>query len=167
MTDSFYPGGVTTRFKSGVNSSGPISNRSAYQFGVIGTTSDGYVDYGDLQRLSLASSLLHIDYSRDHLVNPANSFGTTFNPVTWRVGSIYDITQAIAAYAQITNGVDPLGSLITTPLSQRDAKLTTAMQYEVGLKSQFLGGRAQTTLALYYLTKKNLLSVDPTDPKVV
>ena len=109
----------------------------------------------------------HIDFNRDDLVNPANSFGTTFNPVTWRVGGVYDITQMIAAYAQITNGVDPLGSLITLPLSQRNAKLTSAMQYEIGLKSQFLGGRAQTTLALYYLTKENLLSVNPTDPTIV
>jgi iron complex outermembrane receptor protein len=38
------------------------------------------------------------------------------------------------------------------------------MQYEIGLKTQLLGGRAQSTLALYYLTKDNLLSVDPTDP---
>jgi iron complex outermembrane recepter protein len=73
----------------------------------------------------------------------------------------------IAAYAQITNGVDPLGSLIALPLSQRHAKLTSAMQYEIGLKSQLLGGRAQTTLALYSLTKKNLLSVNPADPTVV
>jgi iron complex outermembrane receptor protein len=84
--------------------------------------------------------------------------------VTWRVGGVFDITRAIAAYAQITSGVDPLSSLITLPLSQRDAKLTRAMQYEVGLKSQFLDGRGQATLALYYLTKEDLLSNDPTNP---
>jgi iron complex outermembrane receptor protein len=80
------------------------------------------------------------------------------------MGGVYDVTQALAAYAQITRGVDPLGSLITLALSQRDAKLTSAMQYEIGLKSQFWRSRAQATMALYYLSKKNLLSSDPNNP---
>jgi iron complex outermembrane receptor protein len=119
-----------------------------------------------VERFKLLAGLRydHIDYRRDDLINAANSFDTSFDPVTWRVGGVYDITQALAAYAQITRGVDPLGSLITLPLSQRDAKLTSAMQYEIGVKSQFLGGRGQATLALYYLTKKNLLSNDPNNP---
>ena len=33
-------------------------DRAAYQIGVIGTKSNGYVDMGDSRRLSLASSLL-------------------------------------------------------------------------------------------------------------
>lgn len=78
----------------------------------------------------------------------------------------YDITPTIAAYAQITRGVDPLGSLITLPLSQRETKLTTAIQYKLGVKSQLLNGRAEGTLALYYITKENLLSCDPANPTV-
>jgi iron complex outermembrane recepter protein len=79
---------------------------------------------------------------------------------------VYDLTQSLAAYAQITRGVDPLGSLITLPLSQRDTKLASAMQYEIGLKSQFLGGRGEGTLAGYYVTKENLLSREPGNPTV-
>jgi iron complex outermembrane recepter protein len=84
-----------------------------------------------VERFKLLAGLRydHIDYRRDDLINTANSFDTSFDPMTWRVGGVYDITPALAAYAQITRGVDPLGSLITLPLSERDAKLTSAMQY--------------------------------------
>jgi iron complex outermembrane recepter protein len=58
VTDVLFSGGSYDTFQAGVNSSGPISNRAAYQFGVIGTTSDGYVDYGDLQRLSLITETI-------------------------------------------------------------------------------------------------------------
>ena len=70
-----------------------------------------------IRRYNLLAGLRydHIDFNRDDLINPANSFGTTFNPVTWRVGGVYDFTQALTAYAQITTGVVPLGSLITVP----------------------------------------------------
>jgi iron complex outermembrane receptor protein len=108
----------------------------------------------------------YLDFTRDDLINPANGFDKTFTPFTWRVGGVYDLTQSLAAYAQITRGVDPLGSLITLPLSQRDTKLASAMQYEIGLKSQFLGGRGEGTLAGYYITKENLLSREPGNPTV-
>jgi iron complex outermembrane receptor protein len=108
----------------------------------------------------------YFDYTRDDLINPANGFDKTFTPFTWRFGGVYDLTKGLAAYGQITRGVDPLGSLITLPLSQQNTKLASAMQYEIGLKSQFLGGRAEGTLAGYYITKENLLSRDPSNPTV-
>jgi iron complex outermembrane receptor protein len=106
----------------------------------------------------------HIDYSRDDILRPMNSFDTTFTPFTWRVGSVLDITRTVALYGQITRGVDPLDSLITLPARQRDFKLTTGMQYEMGVKTQFFGGRAQATLAGYYIEKKNLVTPDPANP---
>ncbi|MGE3539584.1 MAG: TonB-dependent receptor [Candidatus Tectimicrobiota bacterium] len=109
----------------------------------------------------------HIDYSRDDILRPSNSFDKTFTPFTWRVGSVFDITRSVALYGQITRGVDPLDSLITLRISQRDFKLTTGMQYEMGLKAQFFDGRAQATLAGYYIEKKNLLAPDETNPTLL
>src|SRR5688572_4365803 len=58
VTDVLLSGGSYDTYRVGLNTTGPLTNRMAYQFGVIGTSSDGYVDNGDWQRLSLASSLL-------------------------------------------------------------------------------------------------------------
>jgi iron complex outermembrane receptor protein len=108
----------------------------------------------------------YVDYSRDNLISPELSFDKTLDPLTWRVGGVFDLTRSLALYAQISSGTDPLGSLITLSLSESDFDLATAQQYEVGLKTQFLGGRGEATLAGYYIVKKDLLTTDPTNPDV-
>lgn len=57
VTDVLLSAGLYNTYRIGVNSSGPLLDRAAYQIGILGTTSEGYVDRGDLQRLSMASSL--------------------------------------------------------------------------------------------------------------
>lgn len=106
----------------------------------------------------------HLGFSREDLLRPERSFDTTFTPFTWRVGSVLDLSQAVALYAQITRGVDPLDSIITLPFRQRNFSLTTGLQYEAGVKTRFLDGRIQTTLAGYYIVKKNLVTADPANP---
>lgn len=108
----------------------------------------------------------YIDYARTNLVTPDLSFNKYLSPVTWRVGGVFDVTRDLALYAQIARGVDPLGSVITLSLGESEFKLATAMQYEVGLKTRFLNGRGQATLATYYIVKENLLTPNPADPNV-
>lgn len=108
----------------------------------------------------------YVDYTRKNLIARDLSFNKTLSPLTWRVGGVFDVRRDLALYAQITRGADPLGSIITLSRSEREFKLATAMQYEIGLKTQFLEGRGQATLATYYIVKKNLLTPNPTDPEV-
>jgi iron complex outermembrane receptor protein len=108
----------------------------------------------------------YIDYERDNLITPELSFDKTLSPLTWRVGGVLDLTRSLALYAQISSGTDPLGSLITLSLSESEFELTTAQQYEIGLKAQFLKGRGEATLATYYIVKEDLLTTDPTNPDV-
>ncbi len=71
-------------FRLGAAASGPISERAAYQVAAIGTKSNGFVDRGESERVSLASSLaldvtqdLTIKFSLDGTVNkPDRYFGT-------------------------------------------------------------------------------------------
>ena len=108
----------------------------------------------------------YIDYSRTNLITPNLSFNKYLSPFTWRVGGVFDVLRDLALYAQIARGIDPLGSVITLSRVERDFKLATAMQYEIGLKTRFLDGRGQATLATYYIVKKNLLTPNPADPNV-
>ena len=58
LTDVLFSGGSYNTYQLGANTTGPITDRAAYQIGLIGTKSDGYVDIGDSLRVSMASSLL-------------------------------------------------------------------------------------------------------------
>jgi iron complex outermembrane recepter protein len=125
---------------------------------------EGLLRVTDRFKLVAGLRVDYIDYSRDDFIDATRSFDKTYSPVTWRVGSVFDVTKAVSLYGQITRGVDPLSSLITLPFRQRDTELTTAYQYEIGLKTQLFEGRAEATLATYYLVKHNLQTPNPNRP---
>ena len=130
----------------------------------VAVFTEGLLRVTDRFKMVVGLRVDHVDYTREDLINSSRSFDKTFDPFTWRVGGVFDVTKAVALYAQITRGVDPLNSLITLPFRQRDTKLTTAQQYEIGLKTQFLEGRGEATLATYYLVKHDLLTPNPARP---
>ncbi|GBU17298.1 ferrichrome iron receptor precursor [Methylobacterium sp.] len=103
---------------------------------------------------------------RDDLRNPANSFTKDFEAVSYRFGAVFNPTPESALYAQYATAVDPVGSLISLSVTQKDFKLSTGEQVEVGYKQSFWGGRGEFTLAGYRIGKDNLLVADPNRPAV-
>lgn len=125
-------------------------------------------------RLSLADNLALIGglryeaprIHRDDLINPANTFSARFQALSYRLGVVYNPVPDMALYAQYSTGIDPVRDLLSLSVSQRDFKLSTGRQVEVGVKQTFWGGRGEFTLAAYRITKDNLVSVDASNPGV-
>ncbi|MET0293096.1 MAG: TonB-dependent siderophore receptor [Steroidobacteraceae bacterium] len=88
-----------------------------------------------------------------------------FKPLTWRLGSVFELTPETSLYAQYVVGNDAAGSLVSLPAANA-ARLQTGRQAEIGVKQGFLGGKASWTLAAYRITKNNLVSRDPLNPNV-
>ncbi|MBA4760044.1 TonB-dependent receptor [Sphingosinicella sp.] len=84
----------------------------------------------------------------------------TLSSTTWRLGAVYQPSEALSVYAQYATAVDPLGTLTTFATSSEQFQLTYAngYQYEVGIKGLFLDGRGNFTLAAYRLVKQNLFT---------
>ncbi|WP_163414026.1 TonB-dependent receptor domain-containing protein, partial [Escherichia coli] len=57
---------------------------------------------------------------RDDLRNPANSFTKDFEAVSYRFGAVFNPTPESALYAQYATAVDPVGSLISLSVTQKD-----------------------------------------------
>ncbi|MEH3146651.1 MAG: TonB-dependent siderophore receptor [Methylobacterium frigidaeris] len=119
-------------------------------------------------RLSLIAGLRYEapTIHRSDLRNPANDFSKSFQALTYRVGAVFNPTPDSALYAQYATAVDPVTGLISLPVSQRDFKLSTGQQVELGYKQAFWGGRGEFTLAGYRITKDNLLTVDINNPGI-
>jgi len=116
------------------------------------------------QNLRLMAGLRHdqikLDrnsFNLDGSFNSANAFERSFNPNSWRLGTVYDINPSWVGYAQWSSGADPVGSNIFLVNGNQNFDLTSAQQWDVGMKSIFLGGRAEATLALYHIERKNIL----------
>jgi iron complex outermembrane recepter protein len=116
------------------------------------------------QNLRLMAGLRHdhIKLDRDSFnldgsFNSTNAFERSFNPNSWRMGAVYDINSSWVGYAQWSSGADPVGSNIFLVNGNQNFDLTNAQQWEVGMKSIFLDGRAEATLALYHIERENIL----------
>ncbi|MFE1597844.1 TonB-dependent receptor [Methylobacterium sp. ID0610] len=94
------------------------------------------------------------------------AFTKTFESLSYRFGAVYNPVPDLALYAQYATAADPLGSLITTSVSQAQFNLATGEQIEAGAKGIFAGGRGEWTLAAYHIAKDNLLVPDPDRPTV-
>jgi iron complex outermembrane receptor protein len=135
------------------------------------TRTDQYAFFVE-DRLSLTGRLTvigglrtdRLDYRRTELVAPTGSFDRKLDALGWRIGAVYALDRDLALYAQAAEGTDPVGSIITLPITQRDFNLSRGRQYEAGVKQSLLGGRAEWTLAVYEITKNDLLTRDPADP---
>jgi iron complex outermembrane receptor protein len=103
------------------------------------------------------------DYERTNLLN-RTKFGGKFSDTTWRIGVVYQPIEALSLYAQYATAVDPIGSLASLSASQVDLDLTTGKLIEVGIKQRALAGRLEWTLALYDITKEDLLIADLSTP---
>ena len=96
-------------------------------------------------------------YNLDGSFNATNAFERTFRPLSWRLGVVYEFTPSVVTYGQWTSGADPVGSNIFLVNGNQDFDLTDAEQWEVGVKSQFLDGRAEVLLAGYYIEREDIL----------
>jgi iron complex outermembrane receptor protein len=75
-----------------------------------------------------------------------------------RVGIVYQPTANLALYANVARGFRPNSgiSLENTPFPAESSR-----SYEVGVKFDGAGGKLSSTLALYKIAKKNVLTTNP------
>ncbi len=106
----------------------------------------------------------HIVLNRDDFGNAANSFEKTFADLTWRLGTVYNLTPDLALYGQYATAVDPVGGILNLSASNRGFTLATGKQAEVGVKQSLMNGRAEWTLAGYHIVKSDITSRVPGNP---
>lgn len=96
--------------------------------------------------------------TRYNLVTGQEEFEKSYSALTGRIGVVYTPVKDLAFYASYTTGIDPVGGLITLSTANSNFDLTTAEQYEAGVKAVFWEGRGEWTLAVYDITKYDLLA---------
>jgi len=78
--------------------------------------------------------------------------------VTPYAGIVYDLSEVHSVYASYTSIFKPQGS------RDRNGEILdprTGDNYEIGLKSEFFGGRLNSAIALYQIRQDNLAEADP------
>jgi iron complex outermembrane receptor protein len=96
-------------------------------------------------------------------LNTATSFHSTFHPTYYRAGLVYDVLPALTLYGQFVTAQDPPSSNVFLANAGQITRLSGSKQGEIGAKSVFLDGRAQTTLSLYTIQRDNILVTTSND----
>ncbi len=124
-----------------------------------------------LPALKLVSGLRYddIDMKWSYLNAPSSSTppthrANTWNPLSWRLGTTYDVTSDTTLYAQYANASEPGGTLWLLNAQQSQLDLTRGRQVELGLKQAIPALRAELHLAAYQITKTNIFVPDPAAP---
>ncbi|MDV6344033.1 TonB-dependent siderophore receptor [Nitrosomonas sp. Is37] len=87
--------------------------------------------------------------------------GVKDSALTGRAGLTYLFSNGIAPYVSYAQSFLPQAGF---DANNNPFNPTRSAQYEVGIKYQPIGGRSLYTLALFDLTKTNVLTRDPNDP---
>src|SRR5256885_12392219 len=106
----------------------------------------------------------HANLSRQDLVAGTQAFKRSYSNAGWRLGSVYQLHPGLSLYAQASKAADPVSGLLMLSAANAAFDVSTGRQFEIGLKQSFWEGKGDWTLAMYSITKNNLLTRDPSNP---
>lgn len=95
-----------------------------------------------------------------------SSFDKTLGSTAWRLGLSHRLTAATRVYGQVSEGSDPVTSILTLNLANRSFDLTTARQAEAGIKQRIGNGLGEWTAAVYRIEKDDIITRDPVTPSI-
>lgn len=82
-----------------------------------------------------------------------------------RIGIVYQTNSAHALYANLSKSFQPVGNdLFYSGSAFAQIKPVETLQQELGAKDEWFGGRLLSTVALYQVTQRNVVTRDPSDP---
>lgn len=105
------------------------------------------------------------DMKRRELV-AGTPFTKTLAGTAWRLGATYRVDARTHLYGQVSQGHDPVTNILTLNLANRDFKLTSARQVELGIKQALAQGLGEWTAALYRIEKQDIITRDPVTPSL-
>ena len=96
--------------------------------------------------------------------NMVQTSNPQYHPLSWRLGSTYDITPATAIYAQLTSAAVPVSTMLLQSIVNTGFKLTKGRSAEAGFKTMTADRRLSLTGAVYYIRQDDILTRDPANP---
>lgn len=91
-------------------------------------------------------------------------YGQTYEPLSWRLGTVYDLQPRTQLYAQFSHAVTPVSSFLFLNSTNARFDLSAGDAIEAGIKTSFWNGRADLTAAVYQITQDDILTRDPANP---
>jgi iron complex outermembrane receptor protein len=90
-------------------------------------------------------------------------YGAKYDPVSWRVGTVYSVTPETQLFAQYSRAVSPVSGLLFVSAANARFDLTHGDAVEAGIKTSLANGAALTA-SLFHIRQDDILTRDPFNP---
>ena len=88
----------------------------------------------------------------------------SFNHLTWRLGTVYDVLPQTQLFAQYSTAASPPSSLLTLTPTSVPFDMTTGRAVEAGVKSTHFENRIAFGLSGFYIQQDKIVTRNPDDP---
>lgn len=95
-----------------------------------------------------------------------STYGQDYDPVTWRLGTVYDLLSQTQVFAQFTRAALPVSGLLFMSAANASFKVSTGESYEAGVKSSLGSERLQIIASVFHIRQDDVLTRDPINPAV-
>ena len=116
------------------------------------------VEVTDRFTLQLGARLERFEQNYVNKLSAAGSWDQSHNAVSPRIGAIYDLTEALAVYANASRSFKPNRG---ADRSSQAFDPEEGIAYETGVKYDLPEHNLSVTAALFHITKENVLTADP------
>ncbi|MFT3721280.1 TonB-dependent receptor [Pseudorhodoferax sp.] len=104
-------------------------------------------------------------FERRELVS-GTPFDKDLGGTSARLGVTYKLDPRTSLYAQYSQGHDPVTTMLSLNLANRDFRLSEGRQVEAGVKQQLADNLGEWTLAVYHIRKDDIVTRDPSRPAI-
>ncbi|MGJ7902451.1 TonB-dependent receptor [Lysobacter sp. 1R34A] len=88
-------------------------------------------------------------------------FERRYEPLSWRLGTVFDLSPKTQWFAQYSEAVAPVGSLPLLSLANSRFELTHGRAVDAGIKSSFWQDRVDVSLGGYWIEQDDIVTRDP------
>lgn len=141
----------------------PLTIDTAFKADTVALYTQDQLSFGQHWK---ALAGLRFDQFRQTQDNRRTGLVQDRNESVWspRVGLVYQPDDAHALYGNLSRSFQPVGNdLFYNGTDFAQIKPVESLQQEVGAKSEWLAGRLLSTVALYQITQRNVVTKDPSD----
>lgn len=95
-----------------------------------------------------------------------DNFGRNYEDLSWRLGTVYELTSHTQLFAQYNRATAPISGLLLSSPTNAEFDLSKGTSQEAGLRSQFWAERATLTGSLFRIEQDDILTRDSTNPSL-
>lgn len=127
--------------------------------------------YNMTEQLLLVGGLRYDNIELERTTDDLNTdiqteYGQDYDPLSSRIGIVYDFTSDTNLYAQYSRAVTPISNFLLMSSNNAKFDLSVGDAYELGIKSSFWNNKGDITASIYHITQDDILTSDPQTPSL-